>query len=279
MERFININKFLKDEPTEKYINLQPELVKLLENRNNIPEIMKELKESYVPESPAENERNDANANEEVQSPNVDLGSGAQSEKVESDVQPHNEEVTVKPPHFHENSIRTVLESIPEEKEKEEVKQNEASDEREKLKTIESSLEENNYGAPGNADAALEINKVQGSSYSESNIEENKRDEAQFNQQPRPVVTHINQNLEEIKEKQEESVDSPTVLGKTSSRNADNKEELSPPKSSDRKIKDEPTVEKAPTVIFVQTKTKKTREFQASDDDYPFDSGLKCNIF
>ncbi len=275
MERFININKFLKDEPTEKYINLQPELVKLLENRNNIPEIQKELKDSYVPEAPAEAERNDANANEEPQSANVELGSGAQPEIVQSEIQTQSEEITVKPPHFHENSIRTVLEAIPEEKEKEEVKQNEVSDDKERLKTTESNLDENS-GTPANVDAALDINRPQGSSYSESNLEENKRDEAQLNKQPRSVVTHINQNLEEIKERQEESMESPTGVGKTSSRNT---EELSPPKSSDRKTKDEPPVEKAPTVVFVQTKTKKTREFQASDDDYPFDSGLKCNIF
>lgn len=278
MERYIMINKFLKDEPTEKWINLRPELVKLLENRQNLPDTIKELKDAYKSEGSQA-----ADANKGVEGPNtegagnIELGSGTQPEPQQGETKSQFEDIAVKPPHFHENSIRTVLEAIPEEKEKEELKQNENFEQKsnpDQAKISEaSSPEMNNYGS---SDAVLNENRVEGSSYSE---EENKRrEEPQIARQGR-TATHINKDLEEIKERQEESLDSPTALGKISNRTAENKEEVSPPRSSDIKLSEESNPDKAPTVVIIKPKAKKMREFQASDDDYPFDSGLKCNIF
>jgi len=277
MERYIMINKFLRDEPTEKWINLRPELVKLLENRQNLPDTIKELKDAYKAGGSKAPDANKVEGSNIEGAGNIELESGTQSGLQEGEIKPQFDEIAVKPPHFHENSIRTVLEAIPEEKEKEELKQNENSEQRsipDQAKISEaSSPEMNNYGS---SDAVLIENKVGGSSYSEE--ENKKREEPQITRQGR-TATHINKDLEEIKERQEESLDSPTALGKISNRTAENKEEVSPPRSSDIKISEESNPDKEPTVVIVKPKAKKMREFQASDDDYPFDSGLKCNIF
>ncbi len=45
-----------------------------------------------------------------------------------------------------------------------------------------------------------------------------------------------------------------------------------------RKQESLPTEPEAP-VMLISSKKRRSQEDQATDDDYPFDSGLKCNIF
>ena len=287
MERYIMIKKLQNDEPREKWINLNPELVKLLEGRDNLPDLMNELKTSYKvtheesknesEEKPTENNTEEnlvgssQNANEQQQEISIPI-------QEEVKVQTSNEELKVSPTHFHENTIKTVLEPIPEaeEKEKEEVKQNELEEEKKPLfnnvKNVNSVSESLKYESKKSSE------KLPGSSDT-IQLEESKgeREELHSSKLGR---SRTNINLEEIKEFAEEGSEATSnLLRKSSSRVLTDHNENNSSRAPEIKIQDSLPKEKSAPLLIISSKKKRIKEEQVTDDDYPFDSGLKCNIF
>ena len=296
LERYIMIKKLQKDEPREKWINLRPELVKLIEGKDNIPDMITELKTAYQVskgEEVAQKEPEEKNETENIAGSSQD-NTNVQHEETSNTntnsnpdvifffdppaVEEVKSDIKVSPSHFHENSIKTVLEPIPEEKEKEENKQ---EDERKSGKTNGKSIN----SSPTDKNVKFDLKspeKLPGSSDTNPQIimfEENKVEREDLHSSKLGKSrSNANIQLEEIKEASGENSEPVNFLRKSSSRVLTDPNENN---SSRNELKKQDSLQKenSAPLIIISSKKKRIKEEQVTDDDYPFDSGLKCNIF
>ena len=225
------IKKLQNGEDTEKTLQLSVEVKQLLEGRDNLPEVIASLKKAYEVSKISQEAEKAAAARREESSK-----SSAREESISSSPRHNGEEVNSnqaslieleesktqakdnKPSNntMHEISTKTRLETIPEEKEKEESKTYENSEERRGFKEPVVA----NFLAPPNIVVPEAQNKQKLDTASLRDQEELKMEDLDHQSdrlsRSRGLIQH---NLEEVKENNREIfVDSPTSLARSPQR-------------------------------------------------------------
>ena len=291
MERYLMIKKLQNGEDTDKLIELSPEIKELLQGRDNLPEVIAKLKKAYEESKITEEaEKAEALKKEEsgkspVREENISSSPRSSREESKSNqarlVELEESKTQAKDNKLsnntmHEISTKTRLETVPEETEKEESKNYENSEE------LRGSKEPvvANYLAPPNMVVPEAQNKQVIDIISPRGQEELKMEDSdpQSNRfsRSRSLIQH---DLEETKENREESVDSPAGLLRNSSQRKRTEIRSEVERSLESKNEGSVNVGNGGVKIIVSSKKRKAKEEQVYDDDYPFDSGLKCNIF
>lgn len=298
IERYVMIKKLQKEEDTEKWIKLRPELSLLMEKRNDVSAAIEEIKEMYKSGKGGDNSgepAGDAKEQEKEQEkepgPVSSSGSGiyifqqepesiqAQGSSSSSFTSPV-EGVVLFHPHFHETSMKTVLEPIPEEKEKEEQKQNESMDDERRRSVYREKLSERS------SESEFKINQKSPDSVRNRSNFAGISDAQEENKAADPQSSSIRRLRSDVLNMAEENKEDAINFANNLNSNrelsyGDNvrNNEVNLDNASGSKIEKNPADDNAGAHIIISSKKRRNREERADDDDYPFDTGLKCNMF